>query len=338
VKHATIKDIANHLSLSVSTVSRALTGDKNVREETRKNILKTAKELGYSPNPVATNLKYGHTNTIGVIVPEMNTMYTIQVIRGIQSVLYENGIKVIVADSNEDPDRERENLQMMEHFMVDGIIISQSSYLKNKDEYLRLQNEEMPMVFYGRIPHGLNVSQVLIDDYAKSFFVVEKMILSGRHKICHILGPKDVYNSTQRGRGYRDAMSKYGLPHGDDMQVYGGLDLDGGSNAVDQLIRRGVDFDGIFAFTDLLAIGAMHRLQELGKKIPEDISISGFSGSMMSTVVNPQLTTVEPPMFAMGQTAANLIMEKIKNPSSDARTVILNAEIMMRGSTGYYPK
>ena len=93
MKHATIKDIANHLSLSVSTVSRALTGDKNVREETRENILKTAKELGYSPNPVATNLKYGHTNTIGVIVPEMNTMYTIQVIRGIQSVLYENGIK-----------------------------------------------------------------------------------------------------------------------------------------------------------------------------------------------------------------------------------------------------
>ena len=123
MKHITIKDIARHLSLSVSTVSRALINDKNIRQETKERVLETAKMLGYKPNPVATNLKYGHTNTVGVIVPEMLTPFASQVISGIQSVLYANGIKVIIAESDEDPNKERENLQTMERFMVDGIII-----------------------------------------------------------------------------------------------------------------------------------------------------------------------------------------------------------------------
>ena len=175
MKHVTIKDIASHLSISVSTVSRALVDDKNVRKETREKVLAAAKELNYKPNPVATNLKYGHTNTVGVIVPEMITPFASKVINGIQNVLYAHGIKVIVADSAEDPERERENLRMMEHFMVDGIIISLCSYRKNREDYLRLQKAEMPMVFYDRIPHGLDVPQVIVDDYRKSFFLVEKL-------------------------------------------------------------------------------------------------------------------------------------------------------------------
>lgn len=170
MKHITIKDIAKHLSLSVSTVSRALVNDKNIRRETKEKVLEAAKTLDYKPNPVATNLKYGHTNTVGVIVPEMVTPFASQVINGIQSLLYANGMKVIIAESGEDPHKERENLQMMERFMVDGIIICLCSYKKNKDEYIRLQQAEMPMVFYDRIPHGMNVSQVIVDDYMKAFF------------------------------------------------------------------------------------------------------------------------------------------------------------------------
>ena len=141
MKHTTLKDIAKQLSLSVSTVSRALLDDKNVRKETKDKIIAMAKELGYKPNPVATNLKYGHTNTIGVIVPEMVTPCAARVIKGIQNILYSQGIKVIIAESNEDYLKERENLKLMERFMVDGIIISLCSYKKNKDEYLRLLQE-----------------------------------------------------------------------------------------------------------------------------------------------------------------------------------------------------
>ena len=333
MKHVTIKDIAQYLSISVSTVSRALVDDKNIRRETKEKVLETAKLLGYKPNPVATNLKYGHTNTVGVIVPEMVTPFASRVVNGIQEVLYANGIKVIIAESGEDPEKEKENLQLMERFMVDGIIISLCSYKKNKEEYLRLQKAEMPMVFYDRIPHGLDVPQVIVDDYMKSFFLMEHLIRSGRKRIVHLQGPDDVYNSIERTRGYKDALAKFGIPFDESRLIRTGLTFEDGKDAADKLLERHISFDALFAFTDTLAIGAMNRLRELGKRIPEEIAVASFSGTELSTIVYPKLTTVEPPLFQMGKNAGELILEKIKNPASPNRSIVLNAEIRMRAST-----
>ena len=338
MKHVTIKDIARYLSISVSTVSRALMDDRNVRKETREKVLEAARILGYKPNPVATNLKYGHTNTVGVIVPEMVTPFASTVINGIRSVLYGNGIKVIVADSGEDPDRERENLRLMEHFMVDGIIVSMCSYKKNREDYIRLLEADLPMVFYDRIPHGLDVPQVIVDDYRKSFFLVEKMILGGRKRIVHIQGPDDIYNSVERARGYRDALAKYKIPYEEDtMLIKAGMTFDAGAEVADILVRKEIPFDAVFAFTDTLAIGAMNRLRELGKKIPEEVAVASFSGTELSTIVYPRLTTVEPPLFQMGEKAAEMILEQIKNHDAPKRIEVVNAEIRMRESTGNIP-
>lgn len=335
MKHVTIKDIARYLSLSVSTVSRALVDDKNIRKETKEKVLETAQKLGYKPNPVATNLKYGHTNTVGVIVPEMVTPFASRVISGIQDVLYANGIKVIIAESNENPATEKENLLLMERFMVDGIIISLCSYKTNQEEYLRLQKAEMPMVFYDRIPYGLDVPQVMVDDYMKSFFLIERLIRSGRRHIVHLLGPDDVYNSHERARGYKDALKKFNITFDERLVIQTGLTFEDGKKAADRLAECHLSFDAIFAFTDTLAIGAMNRLRELGRKIPEEVAVASFSGTELSTIVYPQLTTVEPPLFQMGKTAAELILEKIKNPQSPNRTVVLDADIKMRASTAH---
>lgn len=334
MKHITIKDIAQYLSISVSTVSRALVNDKNIRQETKEKVLEAAKLLGYKPNPVATNLKYGHTNTVGVIIPEGITPFASQVINGIQHVLYAKGIKVILAESNENPDKEKENLQLMERFMVDGILINLCSYKKNKDEYLRLQQAGMPMVFYDRIPYGLDVSQVIVDDYTKSFFLVERLIRSGYRKIAHIQGPDDVYNSIERTKGYKDALSKFKIPFDENLLVKTGMTFEDGAKAADILLSKDIPFEAVFAFTDTLAIGAMNRLRESGKKIPEEVAIASFSGTELSTIVYPQLTTVEQPLFQMGKTAAKLILEKIQDPLSPNRSVVLDADIKMRASTG----
>lgn len=330
MKHITIKDIAQELCISVSTVSRALADDKNIRKETKEKVLEMARKLGYRPNPVATNLKFGHTNTVGVIVPEMITPFASTVINGIQEVLYAHGIKVIIANSEEDPEKEKENLRLMERFMVDGIIISQCSYKQNREEYLRLQKAEMPMVFYDRIPHGMDVSQVLVDDYMKAFFLVEALIRSGRQKIVHIQGTTDIYNAIERSKGYQDAMDKFHLPK--QIVTSQGMWFEDGSKIADQLLDKGYDVDAIFAFTDTLGIGIMNRLRERGKKIPEDIAIASFSGTALSNIVYPPLSTVEPPLHQMGRNAAELILEKIKDPSSPSRSIILNAEIKLRAS------
>lgn len=333
MKHVTIKDIAQHLSLPVSTVSRALINDKNIRTETKERVLQAARELGYKPNPVATNLKYGRTNTVGVIVPEMVTPFAAQVINGIQEVLYAKGLKVMIAESQEDPQRERENLLMLERFMVDGLIICLSDYQKNKEEYLRLQRDGVPMVFYDRIPQGMEVSQVIVDDYMKAFFLVEHLIRSGRKRIIHLQGPDHVYNSLERLRGYKDALAKFHIPLDKQLIVQANLHFEDGRNAVDRLMREKVDFDAVFGFTDTLAIGAMNRLRELGKKIPEEVAVASFSGTVLSTIVYPQLTTVEPPLYEMGKTAAELLYAKMKNPEEPNRSVVLDAEIQLRAST-----
>ena len=334
MKHVTIKDIARSLYISVSTVSRALTDDKNIRRETREAVLREAERLGYRRNPVAMNLKMGRTNTIGVIVPEMHTPYASQVVAGIQSVLYKNNQKVMIAESDENPDRERESLQMMEEFMVDGLIVSLCSYKHNIETYRRLANEGVAIVFYDRIPHGMDdMPQVMVDDNNDSYFMAEHLIRLGHRRIAYLYGPDDVYNAVERGRGYREAMEKFQI-YDPRLIVKTGMTFADGAAAVDSLVRQGIEFDAVYAFTDTLAIGAMNRLREKGRCIPEDVAVAGFSGTELSTIVFPQLTTVEPPLTEMGQRAAELVLEKVRNPEAENRKIVLRTEMKCRASTG----
>ena len=334
MKHVTIKDIARSLCISVSTVSRALTDDKNIRRETREAVLREAERLGYRRNPVAMNLKMGRTNTIGVIVPEMHTPYASQVVAGIQGILYKNNQKVMIAESDEDPNRERESLQMMEEFMVDGLIVSMCSHKHNLETYRRLAAAGMAIVFYDRIPHGLDdMPQVMIDDNNDSYFMAEHLVRLGRRRIAYLYGPDDVYNAVERARGYHEAMKKFGV-YDPQLVVKTGMTFADGAAAVDDLVRRGVEFDAVYAFTDTLAIGAMNRLRELGRRIPEDVAVAGFSGTELSTIVYPKLTTVEPPLGEMGRRAAELVLEKVNNPAAENRRIVLRTEMKCRASTG----
>lgn len=334
MKHVTIKDIARSLCISVSTVSRALTDDKNIRRETREAVLREAERLGYRRNPVAMNLKMGRTNTIGVIVPEMHTPYASQVVAGIQSILYKNNQKVMIAESDENPNRERENLQMMEEFMVDGLIVSICSYKHNVETYRRLAKEGVAIVFYDRIPHGMDeMPQVMVDDNNDSYFMAEHLIRLGRRRIAYLYGPDNVYNAVERAGGYREAMEKFHL-YDPQLVVKTGMTFADGAAAMDSLVRQGIEFDAVYAFTDTLAIGAMNRLRELGRRIPEDVAVAGFSGTELSTIVYPQLTTVEPPLVEMGKRAAELVLEKVRNPEAENRKIVLRTEMKCRASTG----
>lgn len=332
-KHVTIKDIARSLCISVSTVSRALTDDRNIRKETRDMVVEEAKRLGYKRNPVAMNLKMGRTNTIGVIVPEMHTPYASQVIGGIQEILYKKNLKVMIAESDENPCRELENLKMMEQFMVDGLIVSLCSYRKNIEMYQQLEEAGMAVVFYDRIPYGMDVSQVLVEDNVDSYFMVEHLIRLGRMRIAYIQGPDDIYNAYQRGLGYREAMEKFRL-FDPSLIVKTGMTFKDGADAIDRLIYNKVDFDSVFAFTDTLAIGAQNRLRALGKRVPEDIFVASFSGTELSTIVSPRITTMEPPLEEMGRKAAELVMEKINNPETENKMIVLKTTMRCRESTG----
>lgn len=240
----------------------------------------------------------------------------------------------MIAESDESPLRERESLQMMEEFMVDGLIVSLCSYKQNVDVYRRLAAAGMAIVFYDRIPHGLDdMPQVMVDDNNDSYFMAEHLIRLGRRRIAYLYGPDDVYNAVERERGYREAMEKFHV-YDPQLIIRTGMTFADGAAAVDDLERRGIEFDAVYAFTDTLAIGAMNRLRELGRRIPEDVAVAGFSGTELSTIVYPKLTTVEPPLTEMGQRAAELVLEKVRNPEVENRKIVFRTEMKCRASTG----
>ncbi|SHF44215.1 LacI family DNA-binding transcriptional regulator [Chryseobacterium sp. OV279] len=334
MKRTTIKDLSKFLSLSTSTISRALLNDKNVSYETRKRVLDAADQLGYKPNLTALNLKSGQSKTIGVVVPEMITPFSAKVLEGIQNVLYPLGYRLVITQSDENPLIERKNLQLLEGFNVDGIIINLCHETYNNDLYQQIIDQGTPLVFFDRIPgKSLDVSKVVVDDYINSSLMVEYLIKTGRKRIAHIMGPQTIRNAVERANGYKRIMTKHNIFDEDLIISTEGMSFDYGKEAVKQLLHKKTEFDSIFAFSDTLAIGAMNFLLENNIKIPGDVAVASFSGTELSTIVYPQLTSVQQPLIKMGETAAELILEKIKDKSAPSRTVLMDAVLVYRAST-----
>lgn len=333
MRFVTIKDIARALDLSVSTVSRALNDDNNIRQETRQKVLATAKQMGYMKSPVAMNLKFGYTKTIGVIVPEMTTPYASLVIDGIQNVCYANHYKVVIASSGEDAEKERQSIEIMYQFMVDGIIACRTDNRQNHDLYQSILDRKMPLVLYDRLSPDLDAPHVGIDDETKAFFLIDHLIRKGRKRIAFIgIDPNIVFNAQKRYNGYSMALERHHITPDRDLVVWAnGMSYSDGGVAIDRLLGKSID--AVFAFTDTLAIGAMNRLTSMGRRVPEDIAVAGFSGTIISSIVNPQLTTVEPPQYAIGQTAARLVLDLINGKQPEKKEVTLDAEIIYRKST-----
>ncbi len=333
MRFVTIKDIARALGLSVSTVSRALNDDNNIRQETRQKVLATAKQMGYMKSPVAMNLKFGYTKTIGVIVPEMTTPYASLVIDGIQNVCYANHYKVVIASSGEDAEKERQSIEIMYQFMVDGIIACRTDNRQNHDLYQSILDRKMPLVLYDRLSPDLDAPHVGIDDETKAFFLIDHLIRKGRKRIAFIgIDPNIVFNAQKRYNGYSMALERHHITPDPDLVVWAnGMSYSDGGVAIDRLLGKSID--AVFAFTDTLAIGAMNRLTSMGRRVPEDIAVAGFSGTIISSIVNPQLTTVEPPQYAIGQTAARLVLDLINGKQPEKKEVTLDAEIIYRKST-----
>ncbi|KPH15124.1 LacI family DNA-binding transcriptional regulator [Chryseobacterium sp. ERMR1:04] len=330
----TLKDLSKFLSLSTSTISRALLNDKNINAETQKRVLEAAEKLGYKPNTTALSLKYGQTKNIGLVVPEMITPFSSKVLQGIQNILYPLGYRVIITQSDENPLIERKNLQLLEEFNVDGIIINLCHETYNEDVYKEMMDRGIPLVFFDRIPSKtLEVSKVVVDDNIKASLVVEHLINTGRKRIVHIMGPSTIRNAVEREMGYKRILKKHNIFDPELIIKTNGMMFEEGEHAAKHLLDRKIEFDSIFAFSDTLAIGAMNYLLEKGIKIPEQVAVASFSGTELATIVHPKLTSVQQPLVKMGEAAAELILEKIKDISAPNQTIVMDTELIYRAST-----
>lgn len=334
MKYVTIIDIARKLGLSKSTVSRALRNDdQNVSKETKKKIHEMAEEMGYKRNELAVNLRKQSTRTIGIVVPELLTPFYMNFITYAQRLLNKQGYRVTLAQSHENPEAELANLQMFEDYRVEGILISVCHTKKNIDTYRRLIDKGIPMVFFDRTITDISVPKVKIDDYHKSFFLVENLIRSGRKKIVHMAGPEYIQNAVERKRAYKDALEKFHIERNPDYIIDSGVDFKDGEKAVERLLAKNIAFDAIFCFTEMSALGAKSCLQKHHFAIPEQVAIACISGTDLCVLVHPSITAVEQPVFKMAEEATRLIIVKLENPEIPDETVVLDAKTVYREST-----
>ena len=331
----TIKDIAKELNISKSTVSRVLTGNPNVNEETRKAVLETAERLDYQKNIFARNLVTHKSNTIGIIVPEFVSSYFPKVIIGIQDFVAKAGYTTIIAQSNENYETEVANAKVMMANQVEGLIVSVTKETRNFDHLTAFQRREIPMVFFNRICEDMNVPKVVVDDYDGAFRAVEHLISIGRKRIAHLAGPENLSISRRRLNGYLAALRKNKIEVDEEIIIPYDLKVEKVKIYVNYLLNLPNRPDAIFAINDPTAIECIQIIKSHGLRIPEDIAIVGFSDDQISSLMEPSLTTVAQPVIKIGETAADLILQQINMKLSKTSSIIktLTTELIIRHST-----
>ena len=334
MKHTTIKDVAKRLDCSVSTISRAFNDKYDIRKETRDLILATAKEMGYSPNPMAQSLLKQCSNQIGVVVPEFINPFFPEVIIGIQEVLLKKGYQILIMQSNESYIHELENVKAMENNMVDGMILSLTMETKNVEYYNKLIKQGFPIVLFNRVSTDMDTHKVLLDDYKWAFFATEHLIYQGYKKIYHFSGPTGLIFTQNRKNAFIDALRKHKITIDNNSIIETGLMICDGEREMEKLIKKSNMPDAIFAVNDMTAIGAMKVLKKNGFKIPEDVALVGFTETKLAELIDPPLTSVAQPTHEIGRTAARLLVDQIESKGIFVpQTVILNGRLNIRESS-----
>ena len=331
-----IVDIAEKANVSPGTVSKILKGTYIGSSETKNRVLKIAKELGYTPNLIASSLKSRKSKIIALIVPEITVPFFPELSRGVEDVARENEYNVILCSSNSDPLQEARYLESLERRWVDGIIFSRITGDTFKEKIPRLLANKVKMVFVDRVPveNKLSIARVEIDNEKAAYSATEFLTKLGHKDIACITGPLNTRIAQQRLEGYKKALEDNEIPIREELIVEGTFKLESGFRAVNTLLDKSVTFTSIFACNDLMAIGAIKALSKRNLQVPEDISVIGFDGIPLSEYIEPALTTVVQPIYEMGKTAAKLLLESIKKGIELKDHIVLDTRIEVRESTG----
>lgn len=328
----TIKDIARALSVSPSTVSRALKDNPDISQETRKLIKNYAREHNYKPNVLAVNLRASRTNTIGIIVPQLVHHFFSCVLSGIEKVAAEAGYNILVAQSNESYEQEVKIVHSFLAARVCGVIASLAKNTAQYDHYQDLLNNNIPIVFYDRICTELKTERVVVDDYAGSFAAVEYMIQTGCKRILFYSAAPHLEITKNRRNGYLDAMKRYRIPVDDSMILL--CDTREHAIAITPDILESAECpDGFFAINDETASGILYSCKLIGKRVPDEVSICGFTDGAIAQSTDPKLTTVEQHGEEVGKSAFDILMEKIEGKEGARSNRIVRTNLVVRGTT-----
>jgi LacI family transcriptional regulator len=332
----TISDIARELNITAATVSRALNNHPAIKDSTKKIVRLTADKLHYQPNKIASSLRSGKSNIIGVIIPSAEINFFGSVIHGIEKVANQHNYNVLIYQSNELYESEKKGILTFLQSQVDGVLASISKETINLDHYAAIRRMGVPLVLFDRTSDALGVSSVVVDDYIGAFRATRHLAEQGCRKIAHIGGQQHVGIFNQRLKGYIDALNVHNIPVDEDLIIYGKVSVESGRSCMQQLLNLPKRPDAVFAVEDFTALGAMQAIKDAGLKIPDDIAIIGFANEQFCEYLTPSLSTVNQQTSTMGEAAARLFFETPVNYFQEGfvpRKLILEPELVCREST-----
>jgi len=334
-KEVTIYDLAKKLNISVATVSRALKDDPVVNKKTRKKIFELAEEMGYRSNHFARNLRSQRTNTIGVIVPRLNSFFMATIIAGIEQVANSEGYTLIISQSSESAEKEAASVKTMFNNRVDGLLVSLAYDTEDTSHFDMFFKKNIPLIFFDRVMEHPHCTNILIDNRKAAYEATTHLVQQGCKRIVHITASlkRNVY--VDRLQGYKQALADNGIPFREEYVIINNLSQEAGTAAADAIRQMDPLPDAVFVANDNCAVGCMIVLKKAGFRIPHDIAFTGFNNDPVSTVIEPNLTTVNYPGYQMGEAAArNLInhLNGVANMSS-TNTILLRSELIVRNSS-----
>jgi LacI family transcriptional regulator len=334
-KEVTIYDIASALNISIATVSRALKNDPVVSKPTKKKIFDLVAKMGYRTNHFARNLRNQTTNTIGVIMHELNSNFMTSVLAGIEKVTTDAGYDIIIAHSSESFNKEIANAKNLFDKRVDGLIASLSFDTKNLDHFKPFKEKNVPVIFFDRVEQEGNNTVVVIDNDKCGYQATQHLIEQGCKKIVHITASlkRNVYS--KRFNGYKAALADYGLPYDDSLLIINDLSESAAIESAMQMLKMDPLPDAAFITNDFVAAVVLRTLKENGIKIPEQIAIVGFNNDAICTLVEPALSTINYPGIDVGEVAARNLINHLKGIGNmqNTNTIIIRSNLIIRKSS-----
>lgn len=327
---ATMREVARLAGVSVATVSRVINQKDSVNSETAGQVLKAIEQLQYEPNAVARGLAGKKMGIIALILPDILNPFFPALARGVEDVAHKKGLTVILGNSDDLGLKESSYIKVLKKKYVDGFIFASNTI--REEDVQSLRNDGIPIVLLDR---GLNTTACPVirsNNREGAKLAVQHLIEQGCQRIAHIYGPQEFITARERLRGYEEIAS--GLSgYSPSLMAPGHFDIRSGRKALEQLLARHPDIDGIFAGNDLMAIGALKALLERGIHVPEQVKVCGFDGIGLTEITEPELTTVAQPIYEMGRLAAQILLDEIESGISGNSLIELDVTLIPRKST-----
>jgi LacI family transcriptional regulator len=328
-----MKDIAEDLGVSLMTVSKALRGHSDISEETRKRVVKRARELEYQPNWIARSLVTRRTYMVGLVIPDLMHSFFAEVAKGIARRLEPHGYQIVISNSEESVEAEQRQIEMLVARNVDGLIVATAQPSWRRQAVDMLRERKVPIVLIDRIPAGIEANYVGVNDEEIGAEATEHLYEQGCRRIAHIRGG-ETPNSVARLRGYRRALAKCGLKGRADYVVTGGRDDAGGCAAMLKLLELRETPDGVFCYNDPVAAGAIRAVLDAGLQVPGDVAIIGAGNVHYSDLLRVPLSTIDQSSSVIGETAADLLVECIEAKTLRApKQMLIPPRLIVRESS-----